>query len=219
MTCETMLLRMLDAEPGELRGEGTTPLAAHLRECRRCRAVAAQLAADGARVAAAVRDNPRTADAARPGRSFAFPGRLVLAGTLAAAVVGIAVLRATPGTRPHGPAPIAAAGAPPVLTRPHAAATSRPAAATTVAARNADHPAPPSGHATRAATPRGAALHALPPAVRLEPDPLPAARPLPAAPVDATPQASASLAVRPPTGVRTAVFQTENPAITVVWLY
>ena len=46
MTCDTRLARMLDAEPAELLGRGESPLAAHVRDCARCRAVAAALAAD-----------------------------------------------------------------------------------------------------------------------------------------------------------------------------
>lgn len=36
----TVLERMMEAEPSELRGEGGDDLAAHLRSCPRCRAVA-----------------------------------------------------------------------------------------------------------------------------------------------------------------------------------
>ena len=48
MTCEDALDRMLEADPGNLSGgdAGDADLAAHLRECSRCAAVAAALSAE-----------------------------------------------------------------------------------------------------------------------------------------------------------------------------
>src|SRR5690242_1692118 len=46
MTCESMRERLLAAELAELDGIGSSPVAAHVRECARCRAIADQLLAD-----------------------------------------------------------------------------------------------------------------------------------------------------------------------------
>lgn len=43
ITCDTALERMLEAEPVELRGEVDTELARHIKGCDRCRAVAAAM--------------------------------------------------------------------------------------------------------------------------------------------------------------------------------
>jgi hypothetical protein len=46
VTCQSALEVMLDAEPFELDAGSLTPLGQHLRECKRCHSVAAQLAQD-----------------------------------------------------------------------------------------------------------------------------------------------------------------------------
>ncbi|MBI4546125.1 MAG: hypothetical protein HY703_13075 [Gemmatimonadetes bacterium] len=43
MKCESALDQLLEAEPAELRGEGDSDLAAHVRACPRCRAVTERL--------------------------------------------------------------------------------------------------------------------------------------------------------------------------------
>jgi hypothetical protein len=46
MKCENSLVLLLEAEREELEGRGTSEVAAHVRECARCGAVAARLLAD-----------------------------------------------------------------------------------------------------------------------------------------------------------------------------
>lgn len=46
MTCDSALEKLLDADPSEFSAGLTTPLGQHLRDCARCRRVAAQLHAD-----------------------------------------------------------------------------------------------------------------------------------------------------------------------------
>lgn len=46
MNCERALDRMLEAEPAELRGEGGTELARHIRGCPRCQRTAGVLVAE-----------------------------------------------------------------------------------------------------------------------------------------------------------------------------
>ncbi|UCC83075.1 MAG: hypothetical protein JSW46_19330 [Gemmatimonadota bacterium] len=41
--CKAALERLLEADPAELRGQGDSELAVHLRECERCTTVAARL--------------------------------------------------------------------------------------------------------------------------------------------------------------------------------
>lgn len=41
--CADVRERMLEAEPGELRGSGNTPVAAHVRECTACRTLATRM--------------------------------------------------------------------------------------------------------------------------------------------------------------------------------
>ncbi|NIN72088.1 MAG: hypothetical protein GTO46_09260 [Gemmatimonadetes bacterium] len=50
--CKTALERLLEADPAELRGEGYSELADHLRECERCIAVAGRLLAGQQELAA-----------------------------------------------------------------------------------------------------------------------------------------------------------------------
>jgi len=53
-TCETTRALLLEADPVELAGEGDGPLAAHLRTCVDCRAVAGRLLAVERSLAAAL---------------------------------------------------------------------------------------------------------------------------------------------------------------------
>ncbi|NIR45805.1 MAG: hypothetical protein GWN32_20930 [Gemmatimonadetes bacterium] len=56
MTCDTALERLLEADPAELAGQGDSELAAHVRDCARCGAVAAKLLDSQERLAAALND-------------------------------------------------------------------------------------------------------------------------------------------------------------------
>ena len=71
MKCENALDRMFEAEPGSLRGDGSDPeLSAHLRDCARCRAVAATLARELAALDEGIGAlaDPGTRAGRRPGR-------------------------------------------------------------------------------------------------------------------------------------------------------
>ncbi len=65
MTCHDALDAMLTASPAELRGEGASPLAFHVRECGRCRAVARTILSEQAALDAAMAaaEPPRPAGA------------------------------------------------------------------------------------------------------------------------------------------------------------
>ena len=54
MTCDDILVQLLDADPDELRGDGRSDVAAHVRSCARCRSVATTLLGDTALLGAAV---------------------------------------------------------------------------------------------------------------------------------------------------------------------
>ncbi|UCC49809.1 MAG: hypothetical protein JSV41_06530 [Gemmatimonadota bacterium] len=59
--CKTALELLLAAEPTELAGQGDSELAAHIRECKRCGAVAARLLAGQGELAGALGElGPRT---------------------------------------------------------------------------------------------------------------------------------------------------------------
>lgn len=61
MTCETALERILVADPEELSGEVSSPLAEHLGECARCRGLADEVLKGQAALAAFLRaEGPRT---------------------------------------------------------------------------------------------------------------------------------------------------------------
>ncbi len=205
MTCHAMLARMLDAAPGELLGRGDTPLAAHVRGCARCRVVAAQLAADTAALVDAVRDEPTGARRMEVGQRRPDHGWAIWAGALTAAMLlAMAVWMSAPGpTRPETsnqtprrPSAIVA-GPPPAVAAPGPSlgATARE---------------PAVGHLTPTPT-LAAERFAAPQPV--EPERLGGAGAV------ARRGARAAFAVHPPPGVRAAVLQTANPAITVVWLY
>ncbi|HEX6749868.1 MAG TPA: hypothetical protein VF092_21425 [Longimicrobium sp.] len=55
MDCPTARGLLLEADPAELRGDGDSPLAAHLRECADCRARADAILAGEAELDAALR--------------------------------------------------------------------------------------------------------------------------------------------------------------------
>ncbi len=193
MTCESMLERMLDAEPAELRGEGDTPLAAHLRTCTRCRAVAARIAGDTAALLAAVREDSHAARRASVGRPRIAHGRAIAAGTLAAAaLLAMAVWMSAPepgsaGRPPSAPAPAPAPGEGPVA----AVAVRTPVAVAAPVLPAERFPAPPPIQPERLGAAGSTVRRGAPP----------------------------PLAVHPPPGVRVAVLRTANPTITVVWLY
>lgn len=55
MNCELALKRMLEADPEELDGRGDSELVAHIAQCSRCRAVAAEILAGQESLAAGIK--------------------------------------------------------------------------------------------------------------------------------------------------------------------
>lgn len=106
MSCERMRDRLLEAELPELRGEGDTHLARHVRTCARCRAAARQLLDEEGRLAALLdRLEPLTAlpDATRAPPPEPRPGRrrrLWVGLVPALAAAGIAALLVLTNLRP-----------------------------------------------------------------------------------------------------------------------
>ncbi len=207
MTCNAMIERMLEADADELLGHGATPLAVHLRECARCRAVASQLVAETRSLTVAL-GHARPPIPAPPGRVRPGMGPVrwgpAAGGILVAAVaVFIVVWPARRAALSSGSAP------------PHAVA------APTTAANSGAGPRPNS-RAPSSIPPRLSSFAGG--------SPILADRYAPPEPIAPVPITSASvgpeptphghrLAVRPPPNVRAAVLQTADPTITVVLIY
>lgn len=107
MDCAAARPLLLEADPAELRGEGDSPLAAHLRGCAGCRARADAILAGEAELAAALRmlaspSTDRKVIPLRPRRGW---GRIAPAAAsfaaLAAAVAAVMVAR-PPAAAPPG---------------------------------------------------------------------------------------------------------------------
>lgn len=100
MTCERMRDALLQAELAELRGEGESPVAVHVRECAACRRDAARILAATGQLGAVIRR--------RRGRGW------MIALPLAVAAALVLMLRPapTPGLSPtSGPIPTVASAA------------------------------------------------------------------------------------------------------------
>lgn len=199
ITCDEALEMMLEAEPAELAGQGSSAVAIHLGECARCGAVAMRLLADTRALRETVAAAPGDSRAfARGGRRVTRP--VVVASALAAAAALIFVL----------PRKAEVPGVPGV---PVATARSTPdARSSATAAARASSVAPASRALTE--SPAIAARRFADP-VAATPVRFVASQPVTTAEV-ATPVA---VSVTPPPGVRAAVLRTKDPGITVVWLY
>ena len=246
MTCEMMRERLLDAELDELAGYGSSPVAAHLRDCARCRAVAEQLLGDTRRLAKAIGAGETQAVTAphMRARRRASRGSYLLVGALAAAALALVIVRqgVLDNTRPLAPsaadASKLAAHASATVATPGAA---RPAVPSTDAssashARPSSHVAPPPDVpprrvASRAPAPAraGQTSRPVPASLRrpMQPRPFPAARAVAPTPIAPSPASHALVvadarplvAVTPADGKRAAVMRTRDPNITVVWFY
>jgi hypothetical protein len=206
MNCNEALELMLEADPDELAGKGSSVVAAHVRTCAKCGAVAARLLADTSALATAL--EARSAIARRaPALRTRILRPVAVAGTLAAAMVLMVLWR----TR-RSEAPKATASVELPVSAPVSAKTSAPLFAP--ASR-----APTAGDSATALPQRSAS----PAASRRFADAAPVvAMPVAATSVSRSAPAStelAALSVDPPPGTRAAVLHTRNPAITVVWLY
>ena len=145
MKCDTVLARLLDAELDELQGKGPGDVAAHVRDCARCGAVATRLLADTRVLAARSGVNRASSPAARP-----ILWGAALAGA-AAAVTLLVLLRPTqtsqsartaaiPALTPQADALMKA----PVPVRPTRFAPTPPATAVRfVASQPSEHPTLP----------------------------------------------------------------------------
>jgi len=196
MTCTQILERLIEADPDALAGRGTSDVAAHVRECARCRAVAEQLLAETRMLATTVGPSGLVVRRLRP-----TPIVLALAAVAALAFVMLPDQPTTP-TAPTTPTTVAATPAPVAAV----AVVAPPAAPAVVSPRagRADAGAP--------REPRTAPLlaSAYPPAVPVT------VTPMQVLPAEASYQ---QVAVTPPPGKRVAVMRTNDPAITVVWVY
>ena len=238
MTCEMMRERLLEAELDELAGQGNSPVAAHVRECARCRAVAEQLLGDTRQLAEATSAaslRSTTTNARARGRMSS--RRYLVVGTLAAAALALVIVRR--GTQ---------VGIEPV-TRPASPPASVAAATSGNRANRATHPAAHIATAPSVVPPRRVATSRtqLPPghvpapalgaqasqtapsslAHPLLPRQFPAAKavaPTPLAPRSASRElvvadARPPVSVAPAHGKRAAVMRTRDPNVTVVWFY
>lgn len=233
MTCTSMTDRMLEADLGELAGDGSSPLSSHLRECARCRAVAAQIVRDTRELGRLItRPTTRAVEVAARRQRVVRWSRSAPLGVAAAAVILIPLgwSRIDRASRDAGPAS-ASAALPRAATPARAEVTARtPALEPTSSARplrvsrssradRARHRTKPGRSATavRATTSTAQAV-TTPPIVVAAVD-----RAIPVEPVRLDPSAPLSLgtgvAVDPPPGTRVDIIRTSNPSVTVVWLY
>ncbi|MBK7593897.1 MAG: hypothetical protein IPJ11_01305 [Gemmatimonadetes bacterium] len=205
MSCEPMLMQLLEAEPDELRRVVDTPLTRHLADCPKCAAVADRLIADTAQLAFAVRAD--AAIAVRPARRLA---RLWMVPGVAAAAVALLLWR--DGKLPAARAATAVVVTPaPVVTMPAVVAeVPRPAAVE----------APPAAPRVASA---GRRLRVRPEpqlvAYRVEPvvvTPMPAPVPVSVAPTALDPLGG-SEASRDQPAARGTVLRSTVPGVTVIW--
>ena len=204
MTCDEILPLLLDAEADELAGNAVTPIARHVRECNRCRAVAGRLQRETGVLASVVARAEVNRPVVRPPRvrviRWALPG-------LAAAAVALLVLArdAPPGNEQTAAAPsvVAAPSTVPAPT-PAPPAPTRPSAPRAIRAQSFTL-APYTGLVAVAAVPVAE---------------------VPAAPAEQTTRvelaeagpAADTVVVTPPRGTSVRVTRTRNPSITVVWI-
>ena len=230
MTCASMIDRMLEADLSELAGRGSSPLAMHLRECGRCRAMARQIVRHTGDLASLpARDVISVADARTPrARLIGRVSRYATIGIAAAAliVVGRGIGRVDPTsrasrverTRATGTVSVARTEAgTPVPDGTRRAAPARPPSAgalgrrTTARALGGETVVPSAASSpARPVTTEPVVVAAIPRAVATTPvrlDP-PQRSPL-----------GTRVAVEPPVGTRVDIIRTANPGVTVVWLY
>ncbi len=210
MNCDAMLVGMLDAEPGELGGRGSSALAAHVRTCRKCGAVADQLLAQTRSLGAAIECHPAFDFAARTERPTR---RLVMSAGVTSLAASILVallvqysLRARITIDPPVRDGVTLPRTPPEL------ASDRTGMITARIVAPLD-PGVAKGYPAAA--------------LAIEPTRFADATPVIAVPVAPTPvvvapalaDEPAVVSVDPPAGTRAMILRGRNPAVTVVWLY
>lgn len=213
MTCESMLLQLLEAEPDELRRVVDTPLSRHLAVCPRCAAVADRLLADTAQLAFAVRADARVA--AQPARKLS---RLWLVPGVTA-VAAVAVLLWRGGESPVvAPLPVSSAVTPPPLPAIVSAPVTVPQA-TRAAAPTPMHE--PSGlrRVRVQPVPQLVAFRVEPVIVEPKPAPTPVTvTPMPRAGRGRGIVSRGAVTVEPPPTKRATILRSAVPGVTVIWL-
>jgi hypothetical protein len=217
MNCDAMLVRMLDAEPGELEGRGPSALARHVRTCWRCGAVAGRLVAETRALATAV-GRPMVPElTVRPARRSR---RLVIGAavtSLAASILVAAFVQYSLHARITVDRPEREG-----VTLPRTPSELASGRTGTIAARIA---APADSSVTTGYPVEPVALSATrfadaQPVQEVPLAPTPAAgASLPAASVALPAAEPAVVSIDPPAGTRATIMRGRNPAITVVWLY
>lgn len=204
MTCDEILPLLLDAEADELTGNSVTPIARHVRECNRCRAVAGRLRRETGALASVLARAEVNRPVVRPWRvrviRWAAPG-------LAAAAAALLMLArdVPPGNEQTAAVPIVVAAPPTVpASTPAPPAPTRPSAPRAIRAEPFTL-APYTGLVAVAAVPVAKVPAA--PAEQTTHDELAEAGP-----------AADSVVVTPPRGTNVRVARTRNPSITVVWI-
>ncbi len=223
MKCSAMLTLLLEAERAELEGIGSSTVAAHVRECAACRAVASRLLTDTSTLAAHVRARGVQLRSAAPATARRTPKLAHVAlwgGAIAATAATVLLLtlerRAPDATHPSVATVKPALPASSVAMWPEATRPSKP-----VGASSPSKPPRPSSPSRPAlATPPSGLVPVqakrFPDAVAATPVQFIASQPVeqPMRPSDST-----GVSVTPPAGTRSLVLATRDPKITVVWLY
>jgi hypothetical protein len=194
MRCDLVLEALLDAEPTELAGEGSSALAQHLRTCERCLGLATQLRADTRLLAAALPAAVTRRRVARRTRYAVMAPMGLVAGMLALTVM-----------RPPEPVPRVNPVLPPAVVTRTVAKPVAPAVAVESSAST-----------SRQRTIRRLAQlqpRAFPAAVAVQPVRLTTDVPVP------VPTQRSVVSVDPPAGTRAVVMHTNNPKLVVVWLF
>jgi len=187
MKCAQALEAMLDAESADLTGDGSSPLAVHLRSCARCARVAAAMHADVSILASVMPVSPL----GTPTPWLRWPG---IALASAAAVFLFVVVRGRPVPPMHAPP----AAAPRVVALPKDAGR-----APTLMQRTG---------ASRPVRKAASALYAMP-----DPVPVGAPAELQVSASAASDQTPAFDGVSASSAGRVIVLSTSNPKITVIW--
>jgi hypothetical protein len=193
MNCNDALEKMLDAEPAELALAVETPLAEHIRGCRKCAAVAARLVGVTAVIADVAAAAPTTG-----ARRRSSAGRRVVIGA------GLAAAAALAFVAQRGPSPVAIA---PVIGR--SLGSDAPVERRVVPPGDV-----PVVTAVRMAPAKRFTSVRFEAAARIA---APAIAEIAATPRNVPPVEGISVA--PPAGVRATVVTTSDPTVTVVWLH
>jgi hypothetical protein len=208
MTCESMLMQLLEAEPDELRRLVDTPLTRHLAGCPRCAAVADRLIVDTAQLAFAVRA-PAVHPERRLSRWWLVPG--------VAAAVAVLLWRGD-NTAVVVPVPVTSLVAPP----PPPAIASAPVAippATRAAAPTPMHESPGLRRVRVQPVPKLVAFRVEPVVVEPEPAPTPVTvTPMPRAGRGRGTVSRGAVTVEPPPTKRATILRSAVPGVTVIWL-